>query len=422
MWKNTIKNCSIILSGSIISRFFFFIYTVFAIRELSVQQYGVFAFLISLHTWLLVFAHFNFPAAISKYTSEDLERGGQDDIEKYYSTGFILTIFFSAFATLAGVAFAYRLGINAVTLLVFFSSLIAISVHLLNDGLVKAYGYFKLSAALDIVNGFSRFALLPLFLLVFSYISFDALLVLYCAATIIPLGVSLFYVWRLKGGQSGKPRFEWGTMQKVFSYSKWICFTDLASSGALLIINSVLTLYSYEDVAILNVAFLIFQIFNIALPSLTNVLIPTVSRSVAAGMPILMLDRRKLIYLVIFSAIVSISLIFIPFKAAILTSIFHKAVYSESMTLAAILMLAFPFKVFSTVAKGIIQGMNNPKQGALISLGSLVFLAVIVLPLYLMIGLYGVAFAICSAYVLEYVCYLVSVKKEILGLDNVAAT
>lgn len=389
---------------------------------LSVEQYGVFAVLISLHAWLLVFAHFDFPAAISKYTSEDLQRGRTEEIWKYYSGGLILILLFSAFSALAGVVFSSRLGIHTVTLVVFFSSLIAVSIYLLNDGLIKGYGFFKWSAALDILNGFSRFAFLLLFVFFFSQTSFDALLVSYCAATLVLLGVSIFYAKRLRAGQPGWPRLEWEKMQNIFSYSKWICFTDLASSGTILAVNFILALYSYEDVAVLNVALLIYQIFNMALASITNVLIPTVSGSVAAGKPISMPDRRKLIYLFIFSAVVSIMLIFSPFKETILTSIFHKTIYTESMTLAAILMLVFPLRVFSTIARGIIQGMNRPKQGALISLGTLIFLTVIVLPLYRIIGLYGVILAICSSYILEYAWYTASVKKALLGLKRLQGT
>jgi len=422
MWKDAFKNASVILVGSIISRFFFFLFTACAVRMLSVEQYGLFAFLISLHTWLLVFAHFNFPAAISKYISEDLQRGRPDEIWKYYYGGLLLTIFFSAFSVLAGVLLSVKMNIEIAMLFVFFSSLIMMSIYRLNDGLLRGHGFFQRSAILDIVNGFSRFALLLPFLFASSKISFNLFLTLYCVATLPSFGLSVFNVHRLRARYRGGQRPEWEKIKDIFSYSKWICFTDLASSGNILVINFILALYSYEDLAVFNVALLIYQIFNIALSSITNVIIPAVSRSVVEGKSISMPDGIKLTYLFIFSSCVSGMIIFLPFKREILTAIFHKVIYSESMKLAAILLLLFPLRVYSTIAKGILQGMNRPRQGAMISLGSLILISMLVMPLYSMVGLYGVILAMCITYFLEYALYTTSVNQNLLALRKLQVT
>lgn len=406
------------LCGAVLSRLFFFLFSLVAIRMLSVEDYGLYALLMSMHAWLLIVAHFDFPFALSKNVSENLQQNETGKIGIYYTCGLILAAVFSLSAMAAGVLLSAPMNISAPARVAFFSSLIAISIYGIHDGVLKGHGLFKWTASLDILNGLSRFMFLLIIFAICRRVSIDTFLYAYFAATFVPLLLAAAYVHRLDFKVPRENVFEWEKAKIIFSFSKWICFTDLASAGGLLLLNFIVALYSYEDVAILNVAFLMYQVANMALASITNVLVPTVSGALASGQIIAMPDKRFLFYLFIVSITVALMIVFIPDKQNILTFIFKKSVYEKSITLAAILIAVFPLRIFSTVAKGILQGMNCPQKSFWVSFGALFFLAAIAWPLYRITGLYGLVTGVAASYILEYLLYMTIVKRALTAPEQ----
>ena len=119
MWREALKNSSIVLIGVVLSRFFVFFYNTLIIRELSVADYAKFAFAMSVFNWVLVFAHFDLYAAVSRYVSRSKALGEMGNAWSYYRHASMMAVFFALFGIVVALLIACKYGYPFLVLTVF---------------------------------------------------------------------------------------------------------------------------------------------------------------------------------------------------------------------------------------------------------------------------------------------------------------
>ena len=412
MWKTSIKYLSILLSGAIVSKFFLFLYNALIIRELTVNEYAIFTLLMSIFNWTFVFSHFDLSSAVSKYVSESVVEG---DFEKGWNLHANAVYICLALAT-AGVVGAMLISSSTrgekSSLFVFYLSLIPAAVVTINNGLINGYGKFVFSALIDGSTGFSRFMFLFIFLLLIGNLNLEKSLILFAAASLIPFTLSTFGLLSVRPDKASHyAGLRLSRMQELVSYSKWVCATDMLSSGIFLFTSFTLALWSHEDLARFGVIVFFYGIFQLSFVLIPSVLIPQVSQKVAQGESIGLLGAKEF-GIVTLGTLVAIALLQVSsYNQEIIQLMFHKSLYSDSLTYAAILLLTLPFKIFAVTYKGIAQGMNHPRAIASVSLWSSVVYAICLIPMYRGLGIMGVVVSLNIMHVVEFLLCLRAVRK-----------
>lgn len=404
MWKRTITNSFIVLGGAILSRLFIFLYNILIIRKLTVFEYANFALLNSILIWTLVFSHGDLYAAVSKYVSEKNTQGKFGEAWDYYKNGVIIVMALSLIGIFISILFSFSVKVNIFVQIAFFSSLIPLALLTINDGLFKGHEKFKFSALVDTCNGFSKFIILFLFLIIIGNLNLEKALIIFAIASLFPFLLSNTLTRLLN---QKKYINEWklnkSIINKLIPYSIWVCLTDLLNTGTFLFTNYVLAFFSSDDLAQFSVVILIYSIFQICFGSITTVLIPQVSRQVANGERINLLGFKELSFLTIITIVIVIIIYFFPYNREIIEYVFNKKFYNESYKYVAFLLLTLSLRIFSMINKGIVQGLNNPKAIAFSAFSTFLINSILLIPLYRLLGIWGVILSLNIAFIAEFI-------------------
>lgn len=414
MWKKTIRNSAIIFSGIFISRLFIFLYRILLVRELSVQEYAIFALMTTIFTWILIFSHFDLYAGVSKYVSESMQNKDIGRAWQYYTNAVIIGMGLSIAGLIIGMLVSIPYNISPIIACIFFAGLIPFAITNINDGLLKGSGNFGAASSISSSIGISRFLVLGLFVTVFTSLNVNKALMLFALALLIPFGLSMLQAKILKrnhdidlGSYNNK------ITRELFHYSKWVTLTDLLNSGIILYSTFLLSLYSLNDLALFNVVFVFYSVFQMGFASITTVLIPQISRQAAQGEAIRLLGKRHFIYLVFLTVIIIIAIIQFPHKERLLTIILGKSEYANSFSYLAVLLTAIPFRLLTMTNKGIVQGLGNTRSIAMIALASFIINAILLIPMYRSFGLYGAMISIVLAFMIEFILTFVSANRAV---------
>ena len=413
MWKQVIMSSAILFGGTLVSRFFTFLYIAILIRELTVADYAIFSLLMSILTWVLIFSHFDLYAAVSKFVSEKIALGRTEVAWNYHYNATVLAILFSSFGVMVAFAFSLKTPASRPYAILFFLSLVPMSLMTVNDGLIKGHQNFTLSAIVDISGGISKFLLISGFILINGGLRLNDSLMLLFVASVVPLVASFVAMKRLlPPGIAIKRHISKEKWTRLFGYSKWVCITDLASAGIILALNLMFSFYSYEDLARFAVIILIYSIFQLGFGAITNVLIPKVSSVTVNNQKIHILGKKELAYLFCGTFLVSVVMYNLPYQENILQFLFRKTNYSESLKYVSIILLSMPLRIVTTTNKGILQGIDYPEDGAKASLMTIIFIIVVMVPLYRLLRLEGIILAILMTYCFEYFLYNRAVRQR----------
>jgi len=405
MWKKTIKNSTIVFTGVIISRFFIFLSNTIIIRQLNVSDYALFSLLTSILTWVLVFSHMDLYAAVSRFVSERNANNDEASIRAYYRNAVLMGAALSAVGVVIGVALSWSQNIPTLSRLIFMASLMPLALMTVNDGLLKGFHRFELSAAVDSSNGFSRFLVLLPAVCMLDSLSLQKILFLTAVATLVPFLLSWRFARKTLDGLSCNSHslMDRDIMSDLFRYSRWVCLTDLFSAGLFLFANFVIAAESLEDLAQFNIIILLYSVFQMFFGAITTVLIPQISHAAAQKEAIQILGRREIVFLFLISSLLMAAIYFFPLKEEMLMLLFGKVHYADALNYIVLLLFTFPFRIASTTSRGIVQGLNRPRSIASTSAWTFGLSALIFLVLYKIYGLWGSIAALNASHVIEYV-------------------
>jgi O-antigen/teichoic acid export membrane protein len=300
-------------------------------------------------------------------------------------------------------------------------SLLPMSLVTVNDGYLKGLEKFRLSALVEVSGGFSKLVVLSLGLLIIQTVDLSAVLFLFTIAALLMFIVSSICIL------TSKPQIILGTIhlnvstaKSLFNYSKWVCLTDLMNAGILLTGNLILSHRNPRDLALFNVVILIYSIFQIGFGAITTVLIPEVSRHSANKQNVRALGIREFSFVAVLTILLIFALARFPWRHDILLFLFNKPDYINAFKFLSILLISFPFRLFSVVNKGILQGIGQPKIVAAASIATLLTNILLFIPLYDAFLLTGAMMAMVCAYLVEFtITFLVT--HHILGQQCVIA-
>ncbi len=404
MWKDAFKNTSIVLAGVLLSRFFVFLYNTLIIRQLSVADYARFAFAVAVFNWVLIFAHLDLYAAVSRFVSRNRSLNRSAEAWQYYRQAGLLAAFFSVAGIVVALLIAglreYPLG----ALILFMLSLLPTALMTVNDGYLKGMEKFGLAAWVDISSGLFKFAVIGTALLLMDSLALTDVLSLFLLASLLVYAVSTVCVNRVRGAINPRPlKFRVQTAKSLINYSGWICLTDLMTSGILLSGNLILSYQAPAELALFNVVILVYSLFQMGFGAITTVLIPQVSRRRARNEKVRMLGYRGLGYVMLATALLICGLLTFPWRREVLLFLFDKPEYTEAMHYIAILLIAFPFRLLTMTNKGIVQGIGQPRHVFRATGGAFVTHILLFVPGYHLFGLSGAVGAMVCAYLVEFV-------------------
>ena len=95
-------------------------------------------------------------------------------------------------------------------------------------------------------------------------------------------------------------------------------------------------------------------------------------------------------------------IIIFPSKEEIITYILNDAVYASVINLVLILLISFPFRLFTIINVGVVHGLGNTKIITKCKIASFVTNLVLVIPLYLLFGVAGALCSIVIAFIIEF--------------------
>ena len=414
MWKEALKNSSIVLVGVVLSRFFVFFYNTLIIRTLSVADYALFAFAMAVFNWILVFSHFDLYAAVSRYVSKSRALGKTNEAWSYYRHALKLAVLFAMFGVVIAMLIASRPDYPFFVLFVFMSSLLPMALLTVNDGYFKGLEKFGYSAFVETSGGLIKLSVLGGALLVMGTVKLADVLVLFFLSSSLMFTVSSICTSRLKAGAvSIAVSFKTATAKALIDYSKWVCFADLMNTGILFSGNLILSYQNPRDLALFNVVILIYSIFQIGFGAITTVLIPQVSRRSASKEAVRLLGLREFSFVAMLTIVLIAGLLIFPWRQQILLLLFNKPAYVDAFGYLAILLLALPFRLFSITNKGIVQGLGQPKRVASAALCALIANTVLFIPLYFFFSLAGAMVAMVCAYLVEFCMTLLAAQKAL---------
>lgn len=413
MWQETFKNSTIVLAGVVSSRFFVFLFNMVIIRQLSVKDYALFAYAFSVFNWVLIFAHFDLYAAISRQISYLKALDRSSEIQQYYDHARILVSGLSVTGVIIAFSIANQEAYDKGPLFIFMVALIPVALFTVNDGYFKGFENYFFAAMVDAANGFSKFFFIGIALLFWDHLSLNQVFFLFFAAAVSGFFISSLVLQRYMSSPPKKVfLFEKKTFFNLLDFSKWVCITDLMNTGIILIGNLILSRYSTTDLARFNLVVLFYSVFQIGFGSITTVLIPQVSKKIAKKEKITLLGWDTLAWLSLVTAILIGSLLLLPYQTDILNFFFHKTEYGNTFNYLCILLIAFPFRIITMTNKGVLQGVGRPELMALVSAITLIAYISLFIPLYTLLGLWGAFAAMVCSYVVEFFLTIAATKRE----------
>jgi O-antigen/teichoic acid export membrane protein len=412
MWKQAVKKSAIIFSGIFVSRLFVFLYRILIVRQLSVEEYAIFALLITTFTWVFVFSHFNLHAGVSKFVAEFRAKGEIEKSWGYYSHALMMGGGVSLIGILTAFIFLSCHDIRMSVSLAFFTGLIPYTIIQINNGFFNGHEKYLVTAEISSLVGISRFTILLIFIYFLSSLNLNQALMLFSLALLAPLLLSLGKIMGLKRDTHYvRSRFDVNVVKKLYHYSKWITVTDLLNSGRALFNTFILSFFSLKDLAIFNLVFVLFSVFSMGFGAVTTVLIPQVSFRAAKGDRIHLLGAKEFGYLSAATIVVIIFMLIVPHKERLMTMIFDDTAYEKALFYVMLLLSVFPFRSLTMTYKGVVQGLGETRAIAFVAGFSFFVNGVLFIPLYKCFGLLGAIVAVIISNLCEFfLSYFVALK------------
>ncbi|OPZ59244.1 MAG: Polysaccharide biosynthesis protein [Deltaproteobacteria bacterium ADurb.Bin510] len=349
-----------------------FVYRIVIVRELAVSDYAVFALLMTFFNWVLLFSHFDLYAAVSKYVGELMVKAGFGQALSYYVNALFLALGLSLLSFGVAVVVQRGCGVGLFSLVVLFSATLPFACMHISDGFLKGLGRFKLSGILGGLDGLLRLGLLAGFLMVAGAVTLAQALRLFSYAYWLVGLAAAGMVWWL-GRAAVFEQGRWARpipriMRRLLAYAKWVTLADIVSTGLVLVNIYLIAFRSSRDVAVFNVVWLLYNIFQLAFGVVTTVLIPQVSRNAAQGSLIRLPGIKEFGAASLLALALVLFISFMPFKAEVMRLVFKRAEYANCLDYMAILLVGMPFQLFTMINKGICQGLDRPRAIALAEL------------------------------------------------------
>jgi O-antigen/teichoic acid export membrane protein len=366
--KQLIKYTIILSIGTVLSRFFILLFRMIAARELPLEEYGMLALIISIYASIIIFSHFDISPTLSHFFSKYRVKKKRELLLLYYNailclmpTTIIALLIFLFVLSHYGIL---SLGIGVASAIMFFSY----SLYQHNTGVLKGFKRFEDTSLITIIMGLSRFLIIFIFFYLLGIRTFYAAFYAFVISLIMPFLLS--FRWSIRDIQSIPLQISRKIIRRIYSFSFFIVLSDLARMGILLIPRLILSLENMSSVALFDMALVLYGMFNLVLMNIPATLVPLVTEKYSKTkkipkIPLLQFSLISLLFLV------SIYALFY-FKADVL---FVKIILGEkflpSLSVFHIIFVSLPFFTYSSLIKGILQGVAKVKELALINIFSL---------------------------------------------------
>lgn len=202
--KKIAKNTSILFTGSIISKIFTFILTIFIARLLGNAEFGKFSFAISFASLFLILTDFGLKNLIQREIARD-----KASVNRYIGTSLVIKIFLSLITLFLIFVTINLLDYPADTTLAVYIAAMIIILESFSDTFASAFNAFeKMSYAVfaKLVRVILRFAItLPLLFLGYGLVT---VLIVFLGVHLIDLVIHIFIYFRRIGNLDLNFRFE----------------------------------------------------------------------------------------------------------------------------------------------------------------------------------------------------------------------
>jgi len=384
MKKDFIKYTILLSLGTILSRVFVIVYRLLCAQAFTLEDYGRLALVVSLFTNISILAHIDIAAAMSKYASE-FRISKKKQLPVLFYTGLVAILPTSIFATLVFIATLNYYGLlNLEIGLLSFVSILFFSVYHHTNGFARGFEKIRESAFFSSLKGLSR---LLIFIIIFYALGVQGLtagLYAFFLSNIAPGILNLKYSLSLI--RKSALRVSKTLLRKIYAFTGFLVIAEFAYVGIALLPRLILSFDNMADVALFDMALLLYSVFLMALSNIPAALIPLVSKNRAQKKKFNINLIEFGIISLIFMTIAYTSFYFGVDTYAITKILGEK--YAPSLNIFHIVFIALPFHAYYAIISGILQGLGRVKDLLRINLVGIIF-SVIAYSLGIQYGLTG---------------------------------
>ena len=378
-----IKYTFLLSIGTVFARFFIFLFRIICARELSLANYGLLALVISICSNIFAFSHFSIAPTLSHFFSK-YKTKTKNLLPLIYGNSLfcIIPTTFIAIIMFIAILFYYEIatfGLILASILIF----IAYSLFQHNQGVLNGFKEFKATSFAIFLMGFSRFLIVTLFFYIFFVNNFYSAFYAFVLSFILPSLFTLFF--SMKEVIKISFHIDWSIIMNIYRFSFFIMVAEICGLAVLLIPRLILSFNNFEDVAIFDIAFLLYGVFNIVLTNIPSSLIPLVTEKFVETKKIPKIPLFKFALISFLFLGVSYLLFYFKLDAFFITLVMRDE-FLPSLPVFHILFISLPFFTYSMLISGIIQGIGKVRCLALINFITLIM----AVPLFYFFSYYSI--------------------------------
>jgi O-antigen/teichoic acid export membrane protein len=384
--RQLIKSTAVLTVSNVVTRLLAMLFFVILARSLSVQEYGLFRYFLTI-SMIYGIAFAGIPTALTKYLSQD-----KKDRQYLYNAIILTTAIFLVLMILV-----FIFDNSPIVLILFILAFLVDSIYI---GFIRGiYNIIKLSGFKFIEN------LIQLVILIVSYvlykqINFTFAVIFYCFSGI--LTIIIFEI--LKPEFKIKLKLSKKHSSKLLKYGAYVMLGSIGWS-LLFGINAIFLkrFYGSEYVGYFSIAETIVQIFTFLPSAITTILMPKIS-SLKDKTKFLKPLRAAVIGTLVVSFTILIGLILL--KEQLISFIFGDK-YLISATVIVPLSLGFIAITIHQIYSAVFQGMDKPKIPSITIIISAVINLLLSYYLILTYGLMGAAISNAISSIIALIMILV---------------
>jgi O-antigen/teichoic acid export membrane protein len=384
--KKLIKFTFIFSIGTILSRFFIFLFRAIIARELSVEEYGKLALLMQIFSTIIIIANFQINPTVnyllSKTKSKIKER-----------SNLIFHAFLSILPTtiIAIILFYLILYYTGFTLnyfyLLFIFAIIFQPIRFINAGTLRFLEKIKTLASINASVGVFRFFILFILFYLIGIKTYQSVIISFIISLIIPAIVSIITI--IDYWKNIEFKVVINEFKKIYSYSFYMVISMLSQSLTILIPSIILSRINFNQVAYFDMGFMMFSIFTMIFLNISLDTSSLVSKYIKNKKRPLIVNKNYIIASIIFYCFLLV--IFISQIDKFFVNLILGDKYIPAIQIFYILIICLPFYLYNMIMKGIFMGLNKVKKLALIEV---LFLLLLILLVYIFLSYAGIGVAI----------------------------
>ena len=372
-----------------------FAYRYLSVRELSVSDYGRVALLLSIFNVATVVGTYGIPATVSRLSART---GGRRADRELLRASSIAALGPTALAVLAMTIATYAVTHSAGDALVAAVGVPPMIWALLYAGFARGKGMIWASAAIQPANIVLQMLALGAFVASGAHVGIGVVLASFYvgngaayAAAYLARGRAL----RAAPDSEEEPDAE-ATPRRIISFSAWLALANFAVLMLAVLPRVSLVRSSYREVALFDLALLVYTIPQRLRSSFLIALLPIAARERKRGTKITVPGNRDL--LLVTGAFLALdALLWSTHIVRVLLSHVGMSAYVGAEPLLLIILLAAPAELFFGLNSGLLQAFGESRRLSFVAVGVLA-VATALSPLAIVLGAKYLAVVLVAAY------------------------